>query len=144
MDFIMKRLNFMKLKYLIVLILLMTSFNLFSQTINYRTTLYSYKEINEYTLSWGEWSSFERSNMLITFDLNSDVVTVYSPAIQVYSIVEHVGDYYDSDNDYHMVFKFIDQDNDIGYLRLLQRTNGVSEIYIEFSNIKWCYRITRI
>lgn len=134
----------MKHKYLIVLILLMTSFSLFSQTINYRTTLYSHKEINEYTLSWGEWSSFERSNMLITFDLNSDVVTVYSPAIQVYSIVEHVSNYYDSDNDYHMVFKFIDQDNDIGYLRLLQRTNGVSEIYIEFSNVKWCYRITKI
>lgn len=115
-----------------------------AQVLNFKTTAYASTTYNSYYQKWNKWSSWEDSDMLLTINLNNDRVTIYSPVTQLYVIYKHVGNYYDSDGDYNMVFKFIDQDSDYGTMRLLQRTSGASEIYVEFANVKWCYRVIRI
>lgn len=113
-----------------------------AQVLNFKTTGFSYKYKDGY--SWTNWSALEKSNMSLTIDMNNDIVTIYSPNVQVYGIYSHEGNYYDSDGDYNMVFKFIDQDGDYGTMSLIQRVNGHSEVYIRFSNIQWCYRVIRL
>lgn len=115
-----------------------------AQVLKFKTTAFASNSYNYTTERWSGWSDWERSNMLVTINLNTDVVTIYSPVTQRYQIYDGESSYYDSDGDLHMVYKFIDQDYDKGVMRLLQRQSGASEIYIEFANIRWCYRVIRI
>lgn len=130
------------MKKLCLILFLLIGFTASAQVVNFRTTAYAQKTKTYGT--WSSWSDWQSSNMLITVDLNNDIVTVYSPKTQIYAVYESVSNYYDSDGDYNMVFRFIDQDYDYGIMRLLQRTSGHSEIYIEFSNIIWVYRVRRL
>lgn len=131
-------------KFMLIICLFLISDLSFSQIINFRTVVFSCN-IYEYSLhKWTGWSSWEDSNILITMDFSSDLVTIYSPSIQIYKVYTSSGNYYDSDGDFHILFQFIDQDGDEGTMRLLQRTSGQSEIYIEFKNVKWCYRVIRL
>ena len=130
------------MKKLFLILCLFIGFTASAQIINFRTTAYAQK-INNYG-TWTDWSNYQPSDMLVTIDLYNDVVTINSPKTQVYAIYESLGNYYDSDGDYNMVFRFIDQDYDYGIMRLLQRVSGYSEIYIEFSNIMWVYRVRRL
>lgn len=54
-----------------------------------------------------------------------------------------MNNFYDTDGDYNMVYKFVDQDGDRGTMKLLMRANGQSEIYIMFNNVKRCYIVER-
>lgn len=126
------------MKKFIILLLLFVSIPTFGQVLTYNTTAYASK------VNGQSWSAWQSSDMRLVIDMNNDIVTIYSPHIQIYSIYQNVSNYYDSDGDCNMVFRFRDQDGDYGTLRLLQRLNGASEVYIEFSNIRWCYRVIRI
>lgn len=133
-----------KIKFFILtaLFLLCSSIG-YSQILQFKTVAFSSKYYDSYS-GWSDWSDWEDSNMLLTINLNSDVITIYSPKVQIYSIYKSEGEFYDSDGDCHIVFKFIDQDYDKGTIKLLQRTTGSSEIYIEFANVKWAYIVRRI
>ena len=124
-------------KFLFVILMIISTCVVNAQVLNFRTTSFS-KKVGS---SWGSW---QESSLNITMDLNNDIVTIYSPKIQMYKIYSNVSNYYDSDGDYNMNFKFIDQDGDQGTMTLLQRTNGRSEIYIRFRNIQWCYVVRRL
>lgn len=129
---------------LFILIFLLMGISSYSQTLHYRTVAFSTNSYNTYTSSWSGWSEWEESDMLLTMDLDTDIVTIYSPITQVYYLQKFVTSFYDSDGDFHIIIKFIDQDKDIGTLRLLQRKSGESEVYIEFGNIKFCYRVVTL
>lgn len=132
------------LKRVIILLFLCISLPLSAQVIKFKTVAFAEKQYDYYTQSWSSWSDWSQSDMLLTIDLQNDLVTIYSPKIQAYKVYEGGENYYDGDGDLHNLFKFVDQDGDRGTMRLLQRTSGSSEIYIEFSNIKWCYRVVRL
>lgn len=129
---------------LVILLLLFVSLPATAQVIKFRTAAYAENKYNYYTQKWSGWSDWEKSNMLLTIDLQNDLVTIYSPVTQVYRIYKAEESYYDSDGDFNLPFKFIDQDGDKGTLKLLQRTSGSFEIYIEFLNVRWCYRVIRL
>lgn len=80
--------------------------------------------------------------MLLTIDLTNDIVTVYSPNIQRYKVYA-VGNFYYESNAQVQEYKFIDQDGDSGTLKLVMRTTGRSEVYIQFANIIWAYIVVR-
>lgn len=130
------------MKKLLLILCLFIGFTASAQIINFRTIAYA-QRTNNYG-SWSDWSNYQESNILVTIDLYNDVVTINSLKTQVYTVYESLGNYYDSDGDYNMVFRFIDQDYDHGIMRLLQRASGHSEIYIEFSNITWVYLVRRL
>lgn len=132
------------MKKFIVLLMLFIPCLVSAQVIKFRTIRFSYHYYDNRTMSWHDWADWQNSNMILTINLDNDVVTIYSPVTQRYQITESQDTYYDSDGDLNIVFKFIDQDNDIGLFRILQRTSGVSEVYIQFNDVEWCYRVLRI
>lgn len=132
------------IKILLCVILLSINIGAFSQVFNFRTTMFSINEYNNYTQEWNGWSIWEYSNLLLVIDLDTDIITIYSPVIQIYKIYEFTKTFIDSDGDTHIIYRFIDQDGDYGTLKLLQRLSGSSEVYIEFSNIAWCYKVSRL
>lgn len=132
------------IKKLLLLVFLFMGVSVSAQVIKFRTVAYSENRYDFNLQRWNGWSDWEKSNMLLTVDLQNDVIKVYSPTPQVYKVYESGESYYDSDGDLNMLFNFIDQDYDKGVVRLLQRRSGSSEIYIEFLNVRWCYRVLRL
>ena len=129
-------------KLLLAMLLCVISITSFAQVINFETTSYTYKEYT--SRGWTKWAPYEHSSMLLTMDMNRDLVIIYSPKTQIYKIVNYSGAYTDNDGDATIEFKFIDQDGDRGTMRLMQRTNGKSEVYIQFANIIWVYSVIRL
>lgn len=128
-------------KYLIILLLFITV-PLYSQTYKFRTIYFSMNVMNNGI--WSGWSTPSSSNLLITIDLDSEIIKVYSNQIQLYKIIDIDNQYYDSDGDYHFVLRTVDQEYDRGTVRMLKRVNGKVELYIEFADIRWAYGIIPI
>ena len=120
-----------------------TPINTYAETYYYRTTEFAYKQINDYG-RWTNWSDWEESNILISINLSTDVVVIFSPRTQRYKITDHVRNYTDNSGGKQSEYKFIDQDGDIGSMRLRKEKNGNSQLYIEFSNIMWVYNIKQV
>lgn len=126
---------------LVMLVLMISMVSASAQVLNFRTTSYTYKE--NYGYGWSNWAPFENSNLLITINLNTDVVTIYSSKIQRYQIIDYIGTTTDQDGDTTIKYRFIDQDGDYGHMRLVQRNGSKSEIYIDFRNVIWVYSVIR-
>lgn len=127
---------------LLAMLLCIISVTSFAQTISFETTSYTYKTYNGY--SWSNWAPYQNSSMLLTMDLDRDLVIIYSPKTQVYKIIDYYGAYTDNDGDATVEFKFVDQDGDYGTMRLMQRRSGKSEVYIQFANVIWVYSVIRL
>lgn len=114
----------------------------YSQVQWYRTTAYShrYQTSSGY---WTGWSDWEDSNMKMKIDLGNDIVVIYSPRVQTYKVIETMDPPYDSSGK-QIKFKVIDQDGDIGFIRLRIQNTGRSQFYVDFSNVSWVYNVIRI
>lgn len=122
-------------KFLLMLVLVLSSIAAQGQVASYRTTGFAYKE------QYRNWTSWQSSNLKIVVDFDRDVVTIYSEKLQVYRITQYVKRYYDNNGGETAEFRFIDQDYDRGTMRLRVDPYGTSQIYIDFSNISWVYNI---
>lgn len=129
-------------KILLALLFSIISLTTFSQVINFETTSYTYKTYNGY--SWSKWAPYQSSSMLLTMDLDRDLIIIYSPKTQIYKILDYSGAYTDNDGDATLKFRFIDGDGDYGTMRLMQRRSGKSEVYIQFANVIWVYSVRRL
>lgn len=127
-------------KILFILITLISFISASAEVISFRTTAFSYRQ--KTYRGWTNWSNFESSDMLITMNTSNDVITIYSPTIQRYKIIEHKGNYIDSDGDGVIEFRFVDQDGDYGTMKLMERRMR-SEIYIIFDNVNWVYVVEK-
>lgn len=114
-----------------------------AETNMYKTTGFAYKYIDEYG-RWTDWSKWQTSDMVVTIDLSNDVVKIFSPQPQTYAITEHVRNYTDESGGKQSEYKFIDQDGDVGTMRLRMEKNGNSQIYIQFADVIWVYNVKKI
>lgn len=123
---------------------LMSMFS-FGQVQWYQTTGFKQAQvINEHYYWPNQW---QNSNMRISIDLNNDIITVYSPRTQTYSIYGAYNNgqtYRDNNGGTQLKYYAIDQDYDKCTIRLRVEDNGNSQIYIDFSNIAWVYNVRRI
>lgn len=107
----------------------------------YKATEFAAKWVeNNY---WTDWTDWIDTDINVKIDLSKDMVVIYSESPQVYKVIRQVEAPYD-DSGVQVKFKIIDQDNDVGYLRLRIENNGNSQIYIDFADIMWVYNVTRI
>lgn len=132
-------------KWLCILMLMLTSVVSMAQVQTYRTTQFAIATVNTYTgkYVWGDW---EKSDILITINLDTDVIIIYSPKKQVYFVTGTYNNgqaYTDNSGGRNIKFFIIDQDGDRGELRLRVERNGNSQIYIDFKNIAWVYNVRR-
>ena len=122
-------------KLVITLILVFSAFIAQAQIYNYKATEFAYKE------QYRNWSKWEKVNINVVVNFNSDVVTIYSEYLQVYRVTEYVKRYRDNSGGETIEFRFIDQYYDRGTMRLRVDPYGTSQIYIDFSNITWVYNL---
>lgn len=113
-----------------------------AQVYYYKTTRFAMKQVvNGY---WTDWSNWQTSDMVMTIDWDRSVVTIYSPKTQVYYLTTYVGQYTDDSGGVQHEFRFIDNDNDKGTMRLRIEPNGNSQLYIDFANIMLVWVVRRI
>ena len=136
-------------KYLMIMLVLI-GFGIFgsaeasAQTLNFRTTSYAQATVYNGRYYWGDWES---SNMLVTINLDTDIIKVYSPRTQVYKVYGTYNNgnaYTDNSGGSNVKYYVYDQDGDRGEIRLRIERNGNSQIYVDFSNVAWCYNVRRI
>lgn len=101
------------------------------------------------SVSYGhyDWSDWETSTVKIKIDTTNDVIVIYSPATQIYSIYSAYNNgqaYIDSSGGKSLKFKVIDQDYDKGEARLRVDPSGGCQLYVDFSNVAWVYNIKRL
>lgn len=129
-------------KYLVILFLFVSTI-VDAQTYYFKAFQFAYKEVNSYG-KWTNWSNWEPSSVYITMDLDTDKIVIYSPTTQVYQILSYSSSYTDNSGGKQSSFRFIDQDGDIGTLRLRVERNGNSQIYIDFANVMWVYNVRKM
>ncbi len=109
----------------------------------YKTTAYAQARVYNGRYVWGAWES---SSMTLVINLNTDVITIYSPRTQVYRVygtANNGNSYTDSSGGNNVKFYVVDQDGDRGEVRLRIERNGNSQVYIDFKDIAWCYNVVR-
>lgn len=128
-------------KYIICLIVGLISFTASAQSIQwYSASSYAYRYINNGY--WTNWSQWESCSVNIKFDLNSDIISIYSNQPQYYKVLYQEESPYDSSGQ-QLKFRIIDQDGDYGHIRLRVENNGNSQIYVDFGNCGWVYNVRR-
>lgn len=130
-------------RYILAIIMMLTmSFTTVSaQNIMwFKTTAYAQAIIINGKYYWGDWQG---SSMDVCISLVSDKIIIYSPTTQIYKVIASYNAYIDSSGGRQVKFKVIDQDNDVGYIRLRIERNGNSQIYVDFSNVAWVYNVVR-
>lgn len=91
---------------------------------------------------WTDWSDWASVNIKIKFDIDNDIIIIYSNETQIYKILESVDPPYDPGG-VSIKFRVIDQDYDKGSLRLRVQNNGTSQIYIDFADVSWVYNVIK-
>ena len=127
-------------RFLMIFALLLSIVAANAQVQYYRSTAYAQANVYNGHYVWSDWQS---SNMTITINLNTDMITIYSPRTQIYRVVSAGDAYNDSNGGRQVSFKVIDQDGDRGTIRLRIESNGNSQIYVDFSNVAWVYNVVR-
>ena len=121
-----------------IILTLFMSIPSFSQIINFKATSVAIKEVGY------RWSDWQRCDILITFNLKTDKVVIYSRSIQIYKVITQGQNFIDESGGEQVKYKDIDQDDDLGSMRLRVETNGNSQIYIDFADVSWVYNVIRL
>jgi hypothetical protein len=119
-----------------------SSTSVFGQVYKLRSTsLSSRNSINDY--KWTEWSDAIECNVLITFDLTDDRITIYSKVTQVYDIAEYEGKTTDNDGDDLYSYYCIDKDGikcRVKWMKLHSQ-NERMQMYVYYNDMNWLYNI---
>lgn len=128
---------------LLFLMMIFTVISMSAEIWYFKTTAFCSNVFNYSTKTWSGWTSWESSNLLITMDTKTDIIRIYSTQMQTYKITAQAEKGYDEDGEFRVIFKFVDNEGDLGRMILYTRDNGDSEIYVIFSNVRWGYKVVR-
>jgi len=135
-------------KFLIILITLFTFsiVNCSAQIQWYKTisVAIKYKRYDSYygRYVWTKWSDWEKCRCDVKFDLNNDIIVIYSNKPQIYKVISIEEPPYDVLGT-QVKFRVIDNEGDRGTLRLRIENNGNSQIYVDFADVMWVYNVVR-
>lgn len=135
-------------KFLIILLAIFTFSvtNCFAQVQWYTTTSVAikYRRYDNYYQKyiWTKWSDWEKCRCDVKFDLDKDLIIIYSSKIQIYKIISLENPPYDPTGT-QSKFRVVDNEGDYGTLRLRIENNGNSQIYVDFADVMWVYNVVR-
>lgn len=129
-------------KFLCTFFLMCVSIMAMAQTYTFRATEIAIKTKSAY--GWSKWSEWQKSNVYILINCDTEVISIESNVRQVYRILRDNGSYIDREGCRTFSLRFIDHDNDLGTMRLRVDPNGTNQIYIDFANMMWVYNVIRI
>lgn len=104
----------------------------------FRSTAFAAKPV--YSSTWSPW---ENSDVKICFDLINQTITIYSPQIQIYRVIQQVPAPYDSSG-YQEKYKVMGQNGYYYYIRLRIENNGNSQLYVDANDGSIVYNVVRI
>ncbi len=133
-------------KILLTTILLLVFSSAFSQVIKCKAYSIAFKEKNEYTGNWSEWSNWEDVDILIVIDANNDRIKIFSKEDQIYDIIQYKGEHTDSDGDDTIEWLCVNEDGLKCGVRLvkLNSKGGTSQIYVDFADFMFVYNIYKL
>lgn len=129
-------------KLFLIIFTFITVLNSNAQAYYFETSQFAYKV--KYSGYWTDWTDWEDSKLIITINLDTDVIAIYSPSLQVYQITKYIQDYEDEGGGYQKEYAFIDQDLKRGIIRLRKENTGNSQVYVEYDDAMWVYNVKRI
>lgn len=106
----------------------------------YRASSYAFRYVEYGT--WTNWSGWLSCSVNIKFDMNRDMIDIFSDKHQTYKVLYQEQSPYDATGQ-QVKFRVIDQDGDYGHIRLRVEDNGNSQIYVDFANVSWVYNVIR-
>lgn len=123
------------------ILILCTSLCTIAETRWYHGTSYAYKYIDNG--QWKPWTDWIKCDISIKIDIDDDLIVIYSKKKQIYKVVEYKGKFKDSGGGTYISYFVIDQDNDIGSIRLRVEKNGHGQLYVDFANLMWVYNLSQ-
>lgn len=88
--------------------------------------------------TWGNW---KKCKINIYIDDINCTVKINSAAPQNYKILKVIDSYYDDEGGKNYRYCVIDQDEDLGEMRL-RTVKDDTQIYFDFSDVAWVYNVT--
>lgn len=104
---------------------------------------YAYKYKTEYGY-WTNWTDWIGCDVYIKFELDDDVIVIYSNRRQIYAVYSYDGTSTDGGGGVYSSFKVLDQDRDRGVIRLRIEDNGNSQLYVDFADVMWVYNVRKL
>lgn len=93
-----------------------------------------------YSSTWSEW---EASDVKICFDFVNQTITIYSPQIQQYRVIQQVQSPYDP-NGYQEKYLVRSINGYNYYVRLRIENSGNSQLYVDANDGSIVYNVRRI
>lgn len=133
-------------KSILVFLLFLISQLMTGQITKFKSSSYAYSVKNENTGSWSKWSDLEETEVLITVDLSSDRIKIFSKMEQVYDIIKYYDKEVDKDGDETLKFHCVNDDGLKCYVRfvILNSRNGRRQLYVDFADMMWVYNIYKL
>ena len=125
-------------KILFIMTFLMVSLTSFGQVQWFKAISFASKPA--YSSSWSAW---EDSDVKIKFDYGNDVITIYSPTIQIY-YVQRIVDSPKDDSGSQVRFYVRNAYGYYGYVRLRMENNGNSQLYVDFVDGSIVYNVRQL
>lgn len=107
-----------------------------------RTSSIAYQYYNEYSGVWGDWGPWQDCNVLIVIDDRGERIIIYSQETQEYDIIAFTKE----NEDYESKSYHYDCIDAKGLrcqvrLRIYDDYSKGSQLYIDYSDMRWVYSI---
>lgn len=134
----------MKKFLMVIFATLMMSFTVCAESIWFNAYKYAIKYKTEYNRNnQSGWSDWYFCSVPIEFQMDDDIIVIYSNKTQIYAIYENMGTYNDNDGGKQQGYYVLDQDLDRGTIRLRIARDGTSQLYVDFNDVSWVYNVVR-
>lgn len=110
-----------------------------AEVYKFTTTHFCYKTLNNGR--WTKFSDWEESKILVVINTSSDRITIYSPEVQEFDVVEWFDKYTDSDGADNFKWLCVDQDGLRCHVRNRILKDKSEQLYIEYNDVVLVYTI---
>ncbi|RYM35943.1 hypothetical protein ERX46_02815 [Brumimicrobium glaciale] len=128
-------------KILFLICLLASSAISFSQVVKFKITSVSFRDYDETTETWDEWSEGKELNILGFIDSENERVKIFSETEQNYDVIENKGERTDNDGDDVVEWICVNEDGVKCSLKLItiNSQDKRKQLYINFNNFMLVY-----